>query len=282
MLRSEVQSKTGLTRKAIEYYEEKGIIKPQKLDNGYKDYSENDCELLAHVSTLRKIGMSVSEIKEVLHCGSAALVSMLRKKQYQLDIEERKSAILELIVKGEDQKKIHEKLQQLEKEETIYEKLQSAFPGFFGQLFFLAYQPFLDEPIRKNGEEAYAQYIRFLDALPPFKVTKEEQEYIDKSSSFFDRAGIKELHKNKINAIANIELWLEENKDSISQYEAYKKSEEYQNSPLKQVHDKLQNYMIENNYYEVAIPLIRAFSKSYDAYYQQLIKANDTYVKMSS
>lgn len=79
-----------------------------------------------------------------------------------------------------------------------------------------------------------------------------------------------------------MELWLEENKDSISQYEAYKQSEEYQNSLFKQVQDKLQNYMTENNYYEVAIPLIRAFSKSYDAYYQQLIKANDTYVKMSN
>lgn len=40
MLRNEIQNKTGLTSKAIEYYEEKGLIKPLKLENGYRDYSE--------------------------------------------------------------------------------------------------------------------------------------------------------------------------------------------------------------------------------------------------
>ncbi|MDD7183587.1 MerR family transcriptional regulator [Peptostreptococcus porci] len=42
MLRNEIQSKTGLTRKAIEYYEKKGLINPRKLENGYRDYSEED------------------------------------------------------------------------------------------------------------------------------------------------------------------------------------------------------------------------------------------------
>ena len=31
MLRSEIQNKTGLTRKAIEYYEDKGLINPHRL-----------------------------------------------------------------------------------------------------------------------------------------------------------------------------------------------------------------------------------------------------------
>ena len=31
MRRNEIQEKTGLTRKAIEYYEEKGLIKPLKI-----------------------------------------------------------------------------------------------------------------------------------------------------------------------------------------------------------------------------------------------------------
>ena len=39
MLRSEIQKETGLTRKAIEYYEDKGLIHPQKSENGYRDYS---------------------------------------------------------------------------------------------------------------------------------------------------------------------------------------------------------------------------------------------------
>lgn len=38
MLRNEIQEKTGLTRKEIEYYEEKGLIKPLKLEMDWCDF----------------------------------------------------------------------------------------------------------------------------------------------------------------------------------------------------------------------------------------------------
>lgn len=38
--------------------------------------------------------------------------------------------------------------------------------------------------------------------------------------------------------------------------------------------------MIDNRYYEIAIPLIRKFSKSYDEYYKKLSKANENYLEM--
>ena len=55
MLRNEIQNKTGLTRKAIEYYEEKGLIKPLKLENGYRDYSEEDMKILSKISLFDKL-----------------------------------------------------------------------------------------------------------------------------------------------------------------------------------------------------------------------------------
>lgn len=61
MLRNEVQNKTGLTRKAIEYYEEKGLIKPTRTINGYRDYSEEDLQILAKVSQLRKVGLTIPQ-----------------------------------------------------------------------------------------------------------------------------------------------------------------------------------------------------------------------------
>lgn len=66
MLRKEIQEKTGLTRKAIEYYEEKGLIKPLKLENGYRNFSDEDLENLNKISLFRKIGLSISEIEECL------------------------------------------------------------------------------------------------------------------------------------------------------------------------------------------------------------------------
>ena len=90
------------------------------------------------------------------------------------------------------------------------------------------------------------------------------------------------MNKSKIEAVENSEKWLEENKDIISQYQKYKNSDEYKNSPMKVIQDKLQKYMIDNKYYEIAIPLIRKFSKNYDDYYQKLLTANDKYLELNN
>lgn len=124
MLRNEIQNKTGLTRKAIEYYEEKGLINPQKTENGYRDYSENDLEVLIKVSLFRKLGISVTEIKNYLSNGISSLSSVLRRKQHQLEVEEKRKEVLELVVKGESQELINEKIKLIEAEESIYERLE--------------------------------------------------------------------------------------------------------------------------------------------------------------
>ncbi|HEL0008521.1 TPA: MerR family transcriptional regulator [Streptococcus equi subsp. zooepidemicus] len=280
MLRNEIQNKTGLTRKAIEYYEEKGLINPQKTENGYRDYSENDLEVLIKVSLFRKLGISVTEIEDYLSTSISSLSSVLRRKQHQLEVEEKRKEVLELVVKGESQELINEKIKLIEAEESIYERLERLFPGYFGQMLFAAYQPFLNEPLGKDEKEAFEKYVNYLDNLPSLQLSKDEQDYIEKISSTFDMQTLKKVNKDKINAIENVEEWLKENNNAISQYEQYKNSEEYQNSLMKQIQDKLQNFMKDNKYYEIAIPLIRKFSTSYDEYYEKLLKANEIYLDM--
>ncbi|WP_198002124.1 hypothetical protein [Bulleidia extructa] len=145
-------------------------------------------------------------------------------------------------------------------------------------MLFAAYQPFLNEPLDKDGKEAYEKFVDYLDNLPSFELSKDEQEYVDNISSTFDMKTLKKVNQSKVNAIEHVEDWIKENGDSISQYEEYKNSEEYQNSLMKQIQDKLQKFMKDNKYYEIAIPLIRKFSKSYDDYYQKLLKANESYL----
>lgn len=50
---------------------------------------------------------------------------------------------------------------------------------------------------------------------------------------------------------------------------------------MKTIQNKLQSYMLNNKYYEIAIPLIRKFSKSYNEYYQKLLLANDKYIRLN-
>ncbi len=280
MLRSEIQNKTGLTRKAIEYYEDKGLINPHRLENGYKDYTEKDLDILVKVSILRKLGVSLSEIKQCVLYNSSTLSSVLRMKEHQLEVDERRKNILELIVKGEKQELIDEYIAMIETEESIYNRLERVFPGYFGQLFFAAYLPFMNEPLTKDGEEAFIKYVSYLDNLPTFELSEDEKKFIDEISSNFDMSILKKVNEDKISTVENIEEWLEKNKDSILQYESYKNSEQYQNSLLRDVQEKLRKYMIDNNYYEVAIPLIRKFSKSYNMYYEKMIKANERFMNI--
>lgn len=279
MLRNEIQDKTGLTRKAIEYYEEKGLINPQKLENGYRNYSEEDLLLLNKISVFRKLGIGVEEIEKCINTDCNALSSVLRRKEHELDIDEKRIDVLTLLMKGENEETIKEKIALIEGKETIYEKLTRIFPGYFGQLIFASYKPFLNESLDSNNERAFKEYVNFLDELPKFELSKDEREYIEKIDSNFDMRTIESVVEAKNKAVENAEIWLEENKEAIKQYELYKSSDEYQNSVAKKIQDKLKKFMEENDYYEVAIPLIRKFSKSYDEYYKKLLKANELYLK---
>lgn len=277
MLRSEVQNKTGLTRKAIEYYEEKEIIDPVRLENGYRDYSEKDVEILEKVALFTKLGLNLKEIREIIF-ESGSLSSLLRNRQYEISVEEKKKEILEMIVKGVDRSAIDDKIKNLEMNDTIYKKLMNIFPGYYGQMFFSAYRPFLDEPLKDDGRDAFEKFVEYLDSLPEFNLTDEEKEYLDKISAGFDMETLEEINRSKIYAVSNSKEWLEENREIIDEYEKYKNSDEYKNSEFKKLQDKLSKYMTDNNYYEVAIPLIRKFSPSYDDYYRKLLKANEDYL----
>ena len=278
MLRNEIQKMTGLTRKSIEYYEERGLICPKKSENGYRDYSERDIQILNKISLYRKVGLSITEIENVLNYNT--LSSVLRKKQHELEVQEKRKDILELLIKGENDNVIQERLALLENEETIYERLERAFPGYFGMMIFSAYQPFLSEPLKESGISAYNEYINYLDSLPPFELSEEERDYIEKNTAGLGMSELKNDNNAKIKAVEDIKQWWAENKDAVTKYEEFKNSDEYASSLMKKIYDKLKKYMEDNNYYEIAIPLIRQFSKTYDDYYKKLLEADDEYMKM--
>ena len=137
----------------------------------------------------------------------------------------------------------------------------------------------MNEHLREDGKEAYKKFVNYLDSLPSFNLSKEEQDYIEEVSSAFDMKVLKEVNASKIEAIENVEKWLKENKNIIAQYQDYKNSDNYKNNPMKTIQDKLQTFMLDNKYYEIAIPLIRKFSKSYDQYYKKMLIANEQYLK---
>ncbi len=58
--------KSGLPAKTIRYYEEIGLIRPQRADNGYRDYSAADVHRLRFLQRSRSLGFSVEECRQLL------------------------------------------------------------------------------------------------------------------------------------------------------------------------------------------------------------------------
>ena len=46
---NEVVKLTGVSARTLQYYDEIGLLIPQKLDNGYRDYTEENLEKLQKI-----------------------------------------------------------------------------------------------------------------------------------------------------------------------------------------------------------------------------------------
>lgn len=104
----DVARKTGLTKRALRYYEELGLITPStRSEGGYRMYTDADIDQIIHVKNLRDLlGVSLSEIKE------------------HVDLEQQVSTLRTVYFSAKDQKKVEESLCLLTQLETTIHKQQ--------------------------------------------------------------------------------------------------------------------------------------------------------------
>ena len=58
--------RAGLPAKTIRYYEDIGLLRPERRDNGYRDYSAADVHRLRFLQRARSLGFSVDECRQLL------------------------------------------------------------------------------------------------------------------------------------------------------------------------------------------------------------------------
>ena len=63
----QVEELVGITSKNIRFYENQGLLTPERAENGYREYHEQNIEALKKIKLLRKLGISVEEIRAVLN-----------------------------------------------------------------------------------------------------------------------------------------------------------------------------------------------------------------------
>ena len=59
-------TQSGLPSKTIRYYEEIGLIKPARTDNGYRDFSGTDLHKLRFLGRARGLGFSIEDCRTLL------------------------------------------------------------------------------------------------------------------------------------------------------------------------------------------------------------------------
>jgi MerR family copper efflux transcriptional regulator len=62
----EASERSGLPSKTIRYYEEIGLIRPDRSVNGYRDYAASDIHKLRFLQKSRGLGFSVEECRQLL------------------------------------------------------------------------------------------------------------------------------------------------------------------------------------------------------------------------
>ena len=75
----EIEARTGLPRANVRYYESEGLIRPTRGENGYRNYSEEDCQTLLKIKLLRQLDCSLEDIRAV-QLGELPLEDLLARQ----------------------------------------------------------------------------------------------------------------------------------------------------------------------------------------------------------
>lgn len=276
MLINEVSKSTGLTKKAIEYYTMQELVTPKILENGYRDYSQKDIEVLNKISILRKLDISTEDIKNILSDESGnTLKTLAVRKELSYQREQAKKKILNKLSSGKSYSEVNKELLTVENNKTITEKLLDAFPGYYGRYICLHFSSFLDEPITSDRQQlAYERIISFLDNVPSLELSEELKEYLLEATNDIGTEQITDLIKNMKKTIESPEDFLSSNKEVLEQYLAYRKSDDYKNSPIGKIMEITKEFNRANGYYDIFIPAMKELSSSYSEYYNQLEETN--------
>lgn len=86
---NEVEALVGITKKNIRFYEEKGLLSPNRnSENGYRDYGEAEIATLQQIKLMRKLGVPIEEIRR-MQLGTQTVGDGMRRHLITLERERR-------------------------------------------------------------------------------------------------------------------------------------------------------------------------------------------------
>ena len=156
---NEVIKQVDLSKRAIKLYEEKGLLKTKRDSNGYRNYTDKDISLLKEISSYRKMGIGLSDIKEILN-DKSVLKQILIEKKKEITISQNELEALEKFIENNNIEELYDSVDY----KTLADAIQNSIPGFYGYYFLNHFLPYLQIRIQtKEQQEAYNRLIEFWD-----------------------------------------------------------------------------------------------------------------------
>lgn len=290
MLINEVCKLTGLTKKAISYYEEQELIEIKKNNSGYREYSTEDISLLNEISLYRKLDIGIKDIKLILRSKdkNSILNNIIQEKQKkEMQIKMQKIYLDKIInnnFNDEFLKVLNEEIIEIEQNngEFIKRELERAFPSGLGKYLAYHFGPYLNEPIDTIDKyKAWINIVEFLDDVPEIKIPRIIEIGYENTTD--------EMRKQMINRVRDeINNMLNAKGEEL---EAYKKrmleSIDKQNeksllktmNPINKFKKQLNEFFNSSGYYDIFIPNMKILSNEYRDYHNKLMELNELMCK---
>ena len=228
MLINEIAKKCNITKKAVQYYVEQGMLIPKILENGYKDFSEQDAEILKQIVLYRKLGLSTSEIKRIFH-DENAVTHMLYQRTLEVEREKVKLGLLKRLDAGEKIEALEEEINHINSNTIIIKKLMELFPSYYGKFISLNFSRYLTGEIETEEQmRAFRQIVEFFDNVPDIDLPEDLQQYLDEYLEIYSgEEGVEKIQhilEGKDRAVRNMDEFVKNNKDIL---DAYKNQKSY-------------------------------------------------------
>ena len=273
---NEVTQQVDLSKRAIKYYEEQGLLTVKKDSNGYRNYTEKNLTTLKEIAVYRKLGINISDIKQLLKSKDTQLLETIyEQKASDLHVQQEQLEALRSYIQDHNVDRIYESVDY----QTIAQALQDMIPGFYGYYFMNHFMPYLQIPITtKEQQIAYENIIQFWDnttiRIPlfmklmnfifyrftpkasmeqmVFRMESQIQQYLNPSEE--------EYKKLKEQTIRNVKL-----KNSLF----------YKYHPIFISQRKFMKQLQKQGYNDIFIPNMIALSPKYKEYHDALMNINN-------
>ncbi len=273
----EVCKQCALTRKAVSYYEQQGLIQTQVLPNGYRDFSPDTVKRLKKIGILRGLGLSVAEIRCFLDEPETEKMRLVAHKALESNMAQRKQQLLRQLAQKGKWKSVEIRLEVLQRKETVLQRMMDAFPGFYGRYLAMHFAPYLDEPVTSSEQQqAFETVISFLDQV---EVPSNLQSILEWCVQDVEETALTNFSEQLQQLTKDPQQYLTQHREMLEQYLNYRQSEAYRSSPLCQVQEFWKTFCAESGYHTVFIPAMKQLSRSYHAFHNALEKANQVFLE---